>query len=187
MSSKFGLTFRSLLTSSLVALALPVLALAGDTKRSVSVPEHGAFEIALPSAWRYTTESTPEGGAETLRLDPEKGNRFVLLATPAWVPVKDRDGRDKAQWMRVRLHGQTVEQDIPIEEFQGTRNKVFWFKATNRWPSAGEHPMMVQGVAIVGELMVGFTLLHYPGDLPERDLVLKALGDAQHLTETKTL
>lgn len=175
------------LTSSLVALVLPALAVAEDMTRSVPVPDHGAFEIALPSAWRYSTETTPQGGAETLRVDPAKGNRFVLLATPAWVPVDERDGRDKAMWMRVRLHGQTVEQDIPIEEFQGSRNKVFWFKATNRWPSAGEHPMMVQGIAIVGELVVGFTLLYYPGDLPERELVLKALGDAKHLTERKTL
>lgn len=181
------MSLKVALTSSLVALALPVLALEGDTKRSVPVPDHGAFEIALPSAWRYSTEATPQGGAETLRLDPAKGNRFVLLATPAWVPVEKRDGKEAAMWMRVRLHGQTVEQDIPVEEFRGGRNRVFWFKATNRWPSSGEHPMMVQGVAIVGELMVGFTLLHYPGDLPERELVLKALGDAKHLTETKTL
>ena len=173
--------------TSLVALALPALALAEDTRRSVTVPDHGAFEIALPSTWRYSTQSTPQGGAETLRLDPAKGNRFVLLATPAWVPVEKRDGREAAQWMRVRLHGQTVEQEIAVEEFQGARNKVFWFQATNRHPGAGEHPAMVQGVAIVGELMVGFTLLHFPGDLPERELVLKALGDAKHLTATKTL
>ena len=175
------MSLKAVLASSLLALSVPALALAGDTKRSVEVPEHGAFEIALPSSWRYSTETTPQGGAETLRLDPSKGNRFVLLATPAWVPVDQRDGRDKAMWMRVRLHGQTVEQDIPIEEFQGSRNKVFWFKATNRAPSAGEHPALVQGVAVVGELVVGFTLLYYPGDLPERDVVLKALGDAQHL------
>jgi hypothetical protein len=169
------------LTSSLVALVLPVLALAGETKRTVVVPDHGMFEILLPSAWRYSTESTPSGGAETLRLDPAKGNRFVLLATPAWVPADKRDGREAAMWMRVRLHSQTVEEDIPIEEFEGGHNKVFWFHATNRWPSAGEHPAMFQGVAIVGELMVGFTLLHYPGDVPERDMVLKALSEAKHL------
>lgn len=173
--------FKAVLTTALVALALPAVALAADTRRTVAVPEHGSFEILLPSAWRYSTESTPNGGAETLRLDPDKGNRFVLLATPAWVPVEKRDGREAAMWMRVRLHGQTVEQDIRVEEFQGGRNKVFWFKATNRSPSGGEHPAMIQGVAIVGELLVGFTLLHYPGELPERDLVLRALGEAKHL------
>ncbi|HYD41912.1 MAG TPA: hypothetical protein VEB43_13875 [Anaeromyxobacter sp.] len=184
------MSLKAVFASYAVALALPSLALAaGDTTRSVEVPEHGAFEIALPSAWRYSTESTPQGGAETLRLDPAKGNRFVLLATPAWVPAEKRDGKEAAMWMRVRLHGQTVEQDIPVEEYSGARNKVFWFKATNRSPGAGEHPMMVQGVAIVGELMVGFTLRYYPGDLPEREVVLKALGDAQHLQQagTKTL
>lgn len=181
------MSLKAALTWSLVALAVPALALAEDAKRSVPVPEHGSFEIAVPSAWRYSTESTPQGGAETLRLDPEKGNRFVLLATPAWVPEEKRDGKEAAQWMRVRLHGQTVEQDIAVEEYQGARNKVFWFKATNRAPGAGEHPAMIQGVAIVGELMVGFTLLHFPGDLPEREMVLKALGEAKHLASTKTL
>lgn len=174
--------FKVALASSLVALALPAFALAEEeTRRTVAVPDHGSFEILLPSAWRYTTESTPSGGAETLRLDPAKGNRFLLLSTPAWVPAEKRDGREAARWMRFRLHGQTVEQDIPVQEFQGAHNKVFWFEATNRSPSGREHPGMVQGVAIVGELMVGFTLLHYPGDLPERDVVLKALGDAKHL------
>ncbi len=177
MSPKVALAF-------LVAFVLPSTAIAEDTKRNVVVPEHGSLEILFPSAWRYSTESTPSGGAETLRLDPAKGNRFVLLATPAWVPVEKRDAREATMWMRTRLHAQTVEEDIPIEEFQGGRNKVFWFKATNRWPGAGEHPAMVQGVAIVGELMVGFTLLHYPGDLPERDLVLKALSEAKHLAQS---
>jgi hypothetical protein len=172
--------------ASLLALAVPVLALAGDpvTRRSVPVPDHGSFEIALPTAWRYSTEVTPQGGADTLRLDPAEGNRFVLWATPAWVPLDKRDGHEAANWMRVRLHGQTVEQEIPIQEFKGTRNRVFWFQATNKAPEPGERAAMVQGVTIVGELMVGFTLQYYPGELPERDQVLKALGEARHLDKT---
>jgi hypothetical protein len=42
--------------SSLVILAVPVLASAAGVKRKVAVPDHGAFEISLPSGWRYSTE-----------------------------------------------------------------------------------------------------------------------------------
>src|SRR5689334_6898756 len=88
------------LCSLAFALTLPTLALAGDTKRNVAVPEHGSFEISLPSGWRYSTEAasptdtdtqkTAPGDAvqgETLRLDPAQGTRFRFHATPAWVPA----------------------------------------------------------------------------------------------------
>jgi len=189
------MSFAVATRSSLVILLIPCLALAADpaskptspprkdthTKRKVAVPEHGAFEINLPSTWKYSTEPTPEGGGDTLRLEPPTGDRFLLMATPVWVPEGNRDARNAATWMRVRLHNQTVEQDIPIEEFHGSRNVVYWFSATNKWPGPGEHEAMVQGAAMVGQLLVGFTLLHHSGNLPERAAVLKALGDAKHL------
>lgn len=167
--------------SCLVILAVPVVAAAGDTTRKVAVPEHGSFSISLPSVWRYSTEATPMGGADTLRLEPPTGTRFLLMATPVWVPEGNRDAKSAAGWMRVRLHNLTVEQDIPIEEYKGSRNTVYWFAATNKNPGPGEHEAMVQGAAMVGELLVGFTLLHHTGSLPERAAVLKALGDARHL------
>jgi hypothetical protein len=168
--------------TSVVVLALPALVSAAGMSRKISVPDHGSFEISLPSGWRYSTEPSPEGGGETLRLEPPSGDRFVLMATPIWVPESNRDARSAVSWMRVRLYNQTVEQDIPIEEFKGSRNTVYWFRATNRNPAPGEHEAMVQGAAMVGELLVGFTLLHHDGSLPERAEVLKALGNARHLT-----
>jgi len=151
------------------------------TTRKVAVPDHGAFEIALPSAWKYSTEPTPEGGGDTLRLEPASGDKFLLMATPVWVPEGNRDARSAATWMRVRLHNQTVEQEIPIEEFHGSRNVVYWFSATNKYPGPGEHEAMVQGATMVGQLLVGFTLLHHSGIVNERSAVLKALGEAKHL------
>lgn len=183
--------FAVAVRSSVVILALPCLAAAAapapkpaGTTRTVAVPEHGAFEISLPSEWRYSTEPTPEGGGDTLRLEPRSGTKFLLKATPVWVPEGNRDARNAATWMRVRLHNQTVEQDIPIEEFKGSRNTVYWFAATNKYPAPGEHEAMVQGAAMVGELLVGFTLLHHDGSLPERTALLKALGEAKHLGAT---
>jgi hypothetical protein len=169
------------LALAVLLLALPGLAAPADTARKVAVPDHGAFQVSFPAAWRCSTEPSPEGGGDTFRLEPPAGERFLLLTTPVWVPEGNRDARSAATWMRIRLLSQTVEQDIPIEEFKGKRNTVYWFAATNKAPGAGEHEAMVQGAAMVGELLVGFTLLHHPGKLPEREQVLKALGDAQHL------
>ncbi len=171
---------RRVVTTSLVLLALPVLAVAAETKRKVAVPDHGAFEISLPSGWKYSTEASPEGGGETLKLEPPQGDRFLLMTTAVWVPEGNRNAKDAATWMRVRLHNQTVEQEIPIQEFKGSRNTVYWFRATNKNPTPGEHEAMVQGAAMVGELLVGFTLMHHPGSLPEKDQVLQALGSALH-------
>lgn len=174
----------------LLALAIPALVAAADTKRHVAVPAHGELEVALPAGWRYTTEPTPGGAlddqgkeappqGDTLRLEPEQGTKFLLRATPAWMPKAD--AKQAAGWMKARVFNQTVEGDPPIQEFKGSRNVVYWFKATNKNPVPGEHDRMVQGAAVVGELLVGFTLLYHPGDLPERDVVLKALGDARHI------
>lgn len=174
---------RSALTSTLVLLALPVLALAAETKRTVAVPKHGTFEISVPSAWRFSTEAGPEGGGDTVKLKPAEGDRFILMTTAVWVPEENRDAREATKWMRVRLHNQTIEEDIPIQEFKGTRNTVYWFRATNKYPTPGEHEAIYQGATMVGELLVGFTLLHHPGSLPEKDDVLKALGDAQHVAK----
>jgi hypothetical protein len=171
------------LRSSLVALLLPAVASAAEITRKVVVPDHGAFEISLPAEWRYSTEPSPGGGGDTLKLEPAQGERFVLYITAAWVPESNRDAAEAAKWMRVRLHNQTVEEDIPVQAAKGTRNAVHWFRATNKNPTPGEHEAMIQGAAIVGELMVGFTMLHHPGNLPEKDTVLKALGAARHLAK----
>ncbi len=171
------------LRSSLVLLALPALASAADTRREVQVPQHGAFEISLPSSWKYVTESSPEGGGDTMKLTPPAGDRFLLYTTAVWVPQDKRDAKDAATWMRVRLHNQTVEIEIPIQEFKGSRNTVYWFRATNKNPDPGDHEAMIQGAAMVGELLVGFTLMHHPGDLPEKDEVLRAIGAAQHVSK----
>jgi hypothetical protein len=176
----------------LVALLVPALAGAADTTRRLAVPDHGELELALPAAWRESTEAPrppaadrngnplPQEG-ETLRVEPEQGTKFLLMATPAWVPPESRDARKAAGWMKTRLHNQTVETDPPIEEFKGSRNVVYWFHATNKSPRPGEHDRMVQGAAVVGELLVGFTLLYHPGELPERDVVLRALGGARQV------
>jgi hypothetical protein len=173
----------------LLAVALP--ALAADTTRRVTVPQHGELEIALPAVWRYSTEESPTPPpkadkvppqqGDTLRLEPERGTKFLLMATPAWVPRQDRDAMQATGWMKARILNQTVEGDPPIQVFKGSRNTVYWFRATNKNPNPGEHDRMVQGAAVVGELLVGFTMLYHPGDLPERDVVLKALGDARHV------
>ena len=176
----------------LLALVAPALAVAGDDTRRVAVPQHGELEIVLPAVWRSTTEPTPAGEpdkegkvpppeGDTLRTEPAQGTKFLLMATPAWVPVEARNAKEAASWMKRRLFNQTVEADPFIEEFKGSRNVVYWFKATNKNPNPGDHDRMVQGAAVVGELLVGFTMLYHPGDLPERDVVLKALGDARHI------
>ncbi len=176
-------SFAVAVRSSLVILAVPCLASAADTTRKVEIKDHGSFEISLPSGWKYSTEPTPdvEAGGDTITLAPPTGEKFLLKATPVWVPETHRDAKEAAGWMRVRLYNQTVEQDIPIEEYKGSRNTVYWFASTNKNPEPGEHEAMVQGVAIVGELMVGFTLLHHTGTLPERLVVLKARGNARHV------
>lgn len=173
--------FGTAVRVSLAVLVLPCLASAAEVVRTVPVPGHGSLRISLPSTWRCTTEPSPEGGADTLRLEPPQGTAFLLRITPAWVPAASRDADQAAQWMRMRLTGQTVEQEIPVEQFKGSRNTVSWFSATNRNPAPGEHEAMAQGAAIVGELLVGFTLLHHPGDLPERAAVLRALGGARQV------
>jgi hypothetical protein len=167
---------------TLVVLSVAVVLSSAETRRTEAVPEHGSFTISFPSAWRYATEPSPEeGAARTMRLEPADDDRFLLRATAVWVPLGRRDAAQAASWMRFRLHGQTVELEIPVREFQGSRNTVYWFVATNRAPEPGAYEAMVQGATIVGELFVGFTLLYHPGDQVETDQVLKALGDARHL------
>jgi hypothetical protein len=185
--------FAALHRAALVAAVLPALAAAEvETTHRLQVPEHGVLELALPAAWRSSTEDAvasapdehgnvapPQG--ETLRIEPAQGTKFLLMATPAWVPASDRDAKKAVGWMKTRLLNQTVEGDPVVEEFKGSKNVVYWFRATNRDPLPGEKDRMIQGAAVVGELLVGFTLLYHPGDLPERDVVLKALGGARHV------
>ena len=103
----------------------------------------------------------------------------MLLATPAWVPVNEQDGRDKARVDARPAAWPDGRAGHPDRGVPGTRNKVFWFKATNRWPSAGEHPAMVQGVAIVGELAEsGSRSCSTRATFPSGTWITEALGDA---------
>jgi len=187
------------MTSSLALLLLPALALAerGATRR-LAVPDHGALELALPSAWRFAPATGDAGPG--FRVDPPKGSAFTLTAVieplprglgaaNASFPEEARHRADRAaEALRDRIAPTAVEQVIGVEQYGAgldraarPRNVVFWFRATARRPALPGRAHGVHGVALVDRLLVRFSLLLADARHPARDAVLAALGSARQV------
>lgn len=176
--------------ASMLVLLAPSAVRPDETIRQLEIAGHGALEIAVPAAWRFSVDPAAEPAA--MHIEPPSGSEFVLIVTPHSLP--DGSGAGDARYHartavdRVRRHvaATVVEDPIAIEELGGGPNAVFWFAATKKAPARGEHRHLVVGAAAVGRLTLVFRLHHHSEELPERAIVLRAIAEARHVAPPST-
>ena len=165
------------------------------TRLSWEVPGHGRLLLEIPPGWTVTPGAAAPPLPASLRLEPPgpPAARAVLILTPVWdpnqapeAPANLESARTLVELARRQADESAVEAPLPLLELGGGAIG-WWFSATDR-ELAGfgrpaepdEYRCLVQGVAVVGGLIVPFTLLD-DGDGPHRAATLELVRRARHL------
>jgi hypothetical protein len=164
---------------------LAVVTKTGKNERRYPLGDYGFFWIEIPSSWKDELRQPSKQLPPTIVLGPAGGNAFQILMTPIGGTkkegLKDDTIRGIVQRSLDQVKPQAVERTLDLVEFEGTSGKGYYFFATDKAPKPGEHKYLTQGVIVVGELMVTFTILtnnNLDGTSKE---ALSVLRNARHL------
>jgi hypothetical protein len=158
----------------------------GTSERRIALPDHGYFVIQVPRGWVEHVRQPPGRLPPTVSLTPESGKPFQVLATPIWPmtldsPPPSRDQiRSSVERAAESARSQAVEKELTVVEFQGRSGPGFYFAATDRAPKPGEFELLAQGILLVGELSVAFTILTNEGQEQVVEEALDVLKNAVH-------
>lgn len=171
---------------------------------TLAIPGHGAVALALPAGWEARPVDGGEGDGEGdgdgdeedvpvgVELGPPGAGFVVLLVHVGGVDGEGPRGADAARLLaelaRRKAVESAVEEELPLHELPGPGGpRAYWFAATDREltgraPGEGEYRHVLQGVAAVGPVLLGFTLLdNGPG--PQREALLELVRTARHVPE----
>jgi hypothetical protein len=168
--------------SFLAWLLLSVAIAADGEKKSFSLPDNSKLELAIPAGWK------DELKAQAIALTPRDGAPFQVVVTPI---ARQRPGTSADTSIRMRQSVQdhadkvkpsAVEPILTAEALPGAPGPGFYFSATDREPKPGEFKYLTQGMLLVGDVVVGFSILTNDGQEKVKDEALAMLKSASHLT-----
>ena len=108
-----------------------------------------------------------------------------MLITPIW-RVRDAQLPTKESIRKIVERGmndaqsQAVEKKLAVVAFDGQSGPGYYFSATDKAPKPGEYKYMTQGMLIVRELAVSFTILTNDGQQQVVQDALTMLKGASH-------
>lgn len=166
----------------------------GPQPLALTLPDRGALELDLLPGWTVSVEEARPGedtAPFAFRLEPGDG-RFVAFVAPEPYSREEAVAANVARTralatgaLRAAAEG-SAERELVLRELKGDGGvRGFWFTATDRelagrTPSRDEWRGLLRGAAVIGDLLVTFTLFD---DLPgrHRELFLDTLATARHL------
>ena len=166
----------------LLSLATAATAVAADgEKKSFELPDKSKLELAIPAAWK------DEPKEKSLALSPREGAPFQVVVTPV---VRQKPGASAETAIKIRHSVQqsadkvkpsATEQYLPVEQLTGAPGPGYYFSATDREPKPGEFKYLTQGMLLVGDVVVGFSILTNDAQEKVRDQALAMLKSASHI------
>ena len=173
-------TFIGCLLVAVVSLAI---AADGQTKR-YALPDKTSLELSIPVGWQDEVKQGESGTPPTIIFTPREGARFQVLVTPIWrprpdVPVASAEQiRQSVQRAADEIKPQAAESFLSVEELTGAKGPGYYFSATDKAPKPDEFKYLTQGMLLVGELAVSFSILTNDGQEKVRDAALAMLKSA---------
>jgi hypothetical protein len=74
-----------------------------------------------------------------------------------------------------------MEHYLPVEQLTGAPGPGYYFSATDREPKPGEFKYLTQGMLLVGDVIVAFSILTNDAQEKVRDQALAMLKSASHV------
>ena len=166
----------------LLCLATAANAVAADgEKKSFELPDKSKLELAIPAGWK------DEPKEKAIALSPREGAPFQVVVAPI---ARQKPGASADTAIKMRHSVQqgadkvkptATEQYLPVEQLTGAPGPGYYFSATDREPKPGEFKHLTQGMLLVGDVVVGFSILTNDAQGKVRDQALAMLKSASHI------
>jgi hypothetical protein len=157
------------LTAVLLLAAAPAFSADRAVEKPYALPEHGTFKMNVPAGWKDQLAQTPPSAPPTITFTPADGKPFQVLVTPLWRPSPDvklptkETVRKRVENDAAEFKDDSVEQKVKIVEMKGKTGPGYYFSVTDKAPKPGEYKFLTEGLLMVSELMVAFTILTNDG------------------------
>jgi hypothetical protein len=169
--------------------AAPALAADKLAPKRYPLPEQrGSFNVSAPATWQDEVQQPPQQGLPpTILFTPATGKPFQVLLTPIWkpssdVPTPSKDAlrqRVERSAEELKGNGERVAGEIKVVEIQGKTGSGYYISATDKAPGPDEFKHLTQGIIMVSELMVTFSVLTNDGqEQVVRDALVMLRGAA---------
>jgi hypothetical protein len=167
---------RTLLVILLIGCGINVFA------REVKVPVSGRGTVILsvPDSWDEGIDRSDPNVPPTVMLVPSKGKSFHILMSVIWPKPGVQNLTREAVREQVRRasdepKARAVERDLPVVEFSGPKGFGAYFSATDRAPEPDGYKYLTQGMSVMNEVQITFTVLVNGEPAPVLQQVLEIL------------
>jgi hypothetical protein len=160
---------RYLIFSFAIVMACPFVRAEEAAVRSYPLSEHGTFQLKVPESWKDSVAQPGGGLPSTITFSPKTGAPFKILVTPLWLPKQNLNTptadelKTKVQLSADGMAQLAVEKTIEAKLLKGSTHIGYYFTATDRAPKAGGFKFLNQGMVIVEDVLVAFTILTNDG------------------------
>jgi hypothetical protein len=184
----------SQLTCLLVFLAAAATVIAAEGEKKVfALPDNSKLELSIPAGWKDEVKANQapkanQGSApSTVALTPREGAPFQVHVTPV---ARQQHGASADTAIQMRHNVQqgadkvkptAMEHYLAVEQLTGAPGPGYYFSATDREPKPGEFKYLTQGMLLVGDVVVAFSILTNDAQEKVRDQALAMLKSASHL------
>ena len=166
----------------LLSLTAVTGAMAADgEKKAFALPDNSKLELAIPAGWK------DEPKEKSIALSPREGAPFQVVVTPV-ARQKPGASADTAIKMRHsvqqgadKVKPSAIEQYLAVEPLAGAPGPGYFFSATDREPKPNEFKHLTQGMLLVGDVVVAFSILTNDAQEKVRDQALAMLKSASHI------
>ena len=185
---------QSYLGALLLSLTAVTGAMAADgEKKAFALPDNSKLELTIPPGWKDELKASQaakgsQGAAPTtVALTPRDGAPFEVAVTPI---ARQKPGASTDTAIRMRVSVQqgadkvkpgAIEQFLPVEQLTGAPGPGYYFSATDREPKPNEFKHLTQGMLLVGDVVVAFSILTNDAQEKVRDQALAMLKSAAHI------
>ena len=165
---------------TLLAVALSAVVQAKD----YPVPDKTTLQLAVPAGWKDEVREGERGYPPTIIFTPREGKPFQVLVTPISRPRPDvpvptgEQIRDSVQRVADQMKTQAAEKELPVVELKGANGPGYYFSATDKAPLPDEFKYLTQGMLVVGDLALTFSVLTNDNQDKVRDEALAMLRSA---------
>jgi hypothetical protein len=171
----------------LLSLATAATAAGADgEKKAFALPDNSKLELTIPPGWKDELKEKQGSAPAAIALTPREGAPFQVVVTPV---ARQKSGGSADTAIRMRHNVQqaadkikpsAVEQYLPVEELTGAPGPGYYFSATDREPKPGEFKYLTQGMLLVGDVVVAFSILTNDGQEKAKEEALAMLKRASH-------
>jgi hypothetical protein len=164
-----------------LSIATATAMAADGEKKAFALPDNSKLELAIPAGWQDELKE------KSIALSPREGAPFQVVLTPV-ARQKAGGSADTAIQMRHnvqqaadKVKPSALEQYLAVEELKGASGPGYYFSATDREPKPGEFKYLTQGMLLVGDVVVSFSILTNGAQEKVKDQALAMLKSASHI------